>query len=111
MPKAVKRFVKKHCVKKNELKRVSVFGEDLNLISKTGDSVSREFTQLILPGFDDTNRIGREVLLQGIKIKYILNAKTGAGPLLVRWAVLQHVGFNVAADAQLLYRTDRDWET
>jgi len=102
VPKAVKRYVRKACLKKSELKRVSVFQQDVELYSKTGAAHDAELTQLIIPGLDDTNRVGRVVDLQGLKFKYVMNAIPGGGPILVRWIIVQHIGKNYTADPPLL---------
>jgi hypothetical protein len=102
VPKAVKRYVRKACLKKTELKRVSVFQQDVELYSKGGAAHDAELSQLIIPGLDDTNRVGRIVDLQGLKFKYVMNAVPGGGPILVRWIIVQHIGKNYTADPPLL---------
>lgn len=102
----LQRLIKKEVLKTAEAKSIQFGAENQYLYAYAGTGVEQELTQLIAPGTDATDRVGRHVVLTGIKLKYVVNANAGRGPLHFRWFIAKHIGKKEGTDKFFLDDTD-----
>ena len=107
LAKTVKRIVRRAVSKDVETKVKYDFRENLDLAAPLGAVWKDELTVKILKGLGGRHRLGREITLSGIRFKHIIKARTGIGPIYVRWCIMEHIGKNAVADSPFI-TTDRE---
>lgn len=110
--RAVKRIARRAVSKQVETKIKYDLKENVELAagSPGGAVYKDELSVKILKGLGGRHRLGREILLSGLRFKHIVKAERTYGPIYVRWCIMEHIGKNALTDSPFI-TTDRQEET
>ena len=109
LAKTVKRIARRAVSKHVETKVKYDLRENVELAAPLGAVYKDELSVKILKGLGGRHRLGREIVLNGLRFKHIIKGEPDNGPVYVRWCIMEHIGKNALTDSPFI-TTDRNEE-